>query len=352
MVSETFLPVKSAINTDSIFKWTLNNFESLPYERFTPIDDIFPVVLLSPSQFCAHNHCGDMSTWENFGKWQQKLLMDRDQLPQKTIDKVKELTSNISDNREKVKRIYEYLQNSTRYVSIQLGIGGWQPMSAEDVVKTGFGDCKALSNYMKAMLKIVDIPSYYVVIKSDENKKRFFKDYPSFSQANHVILMVPMEKDSIWLECTSPILPFGYIHNGIAGHDALAVGDDKSFFCTLPDYSQSEIRESNNIDIQLDSNGTAEMKVHKNSKLDEYESLLYSFRKVNTKTEENDFLARLLKVHKPKMSHFRKEEIRTEYPEMNLYFSVSCEDYGLQTGSRMLIPLNPARIKARERLRQ
>ncbi|MCL2650697.1 MAG: DUF3857 domain-containing transglutaminase family protein [Candidatus Azobacteroides sp.] len=333
-------PEKSILNNDSIFKWTLNNFESLSYERFAPSDELFPIVFLAPSEFCIQNYCGDMSTWENFGKWNQKLLLGRDKLPQKTIDKIKELTNGISDNREKVKLIYEYLQSSTHYVSIQLGVGGWQPMPAEDVAKTGFGDCKALSNYMKAMLKVVDIPSYYISISM--NKKRFFKDYPNFSQADHVILMVPMEKDSIWLECTSQLLPFGYIHSRIAGHDALAVGDDQSFFCTLPSYSQSEIKESNNISIQLDGNGTAGMKVQINRKLEEYENILFGLNGLNNK-EENDFLAGLLKVHKPKISDFRKEEIRSEYPEMNLYFSVSCEDYASQTGSRMFIPVDPAR---------
>ena len=341
--SFTSEPKKSIFNNDSIFQWTLSNFESLSYERFTPSGELFPVVYLSPSEFCVENHCGDMSTWENFGKWSQKLLTGRDKLPQKTIDKVKELTNGVSNNREKVKRIYEYLQSSTHYVSIQLGIGGWQPMTAESVAKTGFGDCKALSNYMRSMLKIVDIPSYYISI--GVNKKRFFKDYPNFSQADHAILMVPMEKDSIWLECTSQILPFGYIHSKIAGHDILAVGDEQSFFYTLPSYPPAE-KKSNNINIRLDENGTAEMQVRITNKLDEYEEVLSGLRGVSNK-EENDFLVGLLKIQKPKISNFRKEDIRSEYPEMNLYFSVNCEDYASKTGSRMFIPLNPARIGLR-----
>lgn len=334
----------STLNNDSIFKWSLSAFESLPYEAYAPVDEIFPAVLLSPSKFCMYNHCGDMSTWENFGKWQQELLKGRNNLPQKTIDKIHELTSGISDNREKVKRIYEYMQSSTHYVSIQLGIGGWQPMQAESVAKTGFGDCKALSNYMKAMLEVVDIPSYYIVISM--HKKRFFNDYPSFGQANHVILMVPLEKDSVWLECTSQIIPFGYIHNSIVGHDALAVGKDKSFFCTLPSYPASSNQELNRIDIRLDGNGTADMQVHSNRKMGDYENVLFKLRGLSAK-EENDFLAGELKVHKPKITNFKKEEIRSEHPEMNLSYSVNCEDYASQTGSRMFIPLNPARTPLR-----
>ncbi len=334
-------PEKSVINNDSVFKWTLTDFEALPYERFAPINEILPVVLLSPAKFCMYDKCGDMSSWESFGKWQQELLVGRDKLPQKTIDKIKELTADVPDEKEKVKRIYEYMQSSTHYVSIQLGIGGWQPMLASDVAKTGFGDCKALTNYMKSMLEVVDIPSYYVVISM--NKKRFFKDYPSFGQANHVILMVPMEKDSVWLECTSQLLPFGYIHSDIAGHDAMAVGKDKSYFCTLPSYPQSASQELNAIDVGLEGNGTANLKIHTSYKLEEYENILFKMRGLSNK-EENNFLAGLLKVHKPQITDFKKEETRNSHPEMALYYAVGCEDYASQTGSRMFIPLNPARM--------
>lgn len=334
-------PEKSLVKNDSIFKWTLDSFEPLPYERFMPVSEIYPQVLLSPAKFCVYNNCGDMSTWENFGKWQEGLLIGRNSLPKKDIDKIRELTNGITDKREKVKRVYEYLQSTTHYVSIQLGIGGWQPIPVENVAKAGFGDCKALSNYMMSMLEAVDISSYYVVIGM--NRKRFFKDFPSFGQSDHVILMVPLEKDSVWLECTSQLLPFGYIHNGIAGNDALAVGRDKSFFCTLPSNPPSGNQELNKVDIQLDGAGRASLKVHSAYKMEEYEDIMYKTRGLNSK-EEGEFASGFLKVHKPRISQFRKEETRTEQPCMDIYYSADCEDYASLTASRMLIPVNPVKL--------
>ena len=75
-----------------------------------------------------------MSTWQKYGEWQYKLLDGRDELTEPFRNKLHGLTAHCSTDREKVKAIYDYLAKTTRYVSIQLGIGGLQlsqhPMSA------------------------------------------------------------------------------------------------------------------------------------------------------------------------------------------------------------------------------
>jgi hypothetical protein len=223
-----------------------------------------------------------------------------------------------------VKALYAYLQSTTHYISIQLGIGGWQPLEAADVSRTGFGDCKALSNYMRAMLKVIDIPSYYTVIST--KKERFLSDYPNFTQANHVILMVPLANDTVWLECTSQTLPFGYIHRDIMGHDALAVGENDAFFCTLPRYQPLDNQEINTVDLYVSPDGHAEFNVHSVYKMDIFERMHYQLKGLSAK-EENEVLGGLLTVQKPKVSNFRKEESLTDRPKIAVYYTVQCEEY-------------------------
>ena len=338
-------PVKKSLPIDT-YTWKLSGLKAISYEQWAPVEELFPVVYLSPDTFCVTNICGNMTNWEAYGQWCAKLLTGRNLLPQKTIDKIFELTQNTTDQREKVKILYDYLQKTTRYVAIQLGIGGWQPMRAEEVAKTGFGDCKALSNYMKSLLEIVDIPSYYTVIST--KKKRFFPDFPSFGQSNHVILMVPMKSDTLFLECTSQQAPFGYI-SSLAGHDALAVGDDKAFLCTLPDYPPRENEEVNHIQIQVDAEGTGHLTVHSTFKNEEFEGLYYALKNADPK-ETNDILTNLLRVHKPTINQFRKEEILDIPPRLDLYFTVDCEDFATQTGMRMFIPINPSETGLKELL--
>jgi transglutaminase-like putative cysteine protease len=331
--------IHSTTGKSKVYKWSLGQFKALPYEAYSPIEELFPVIYLSPEKFCIEKNCGNMSDWEQFGFWQAELLKGRNVLPQKVIDKVTEITQNIPEKRDKVKALYQYLQNTTHYVSIQLGIGGWQPMKAEDVAKTGFGDCKALSNYMKSLLDAANIPSYYTVISTE--KKRLMHDFPNFTQANHVILMVPMENDTVWLECTSQSLPFGYIHKLILGHDALAVGENKAFLCTLPEYPPLDNQEINVVDIRLSPGGNAEMDVCSTYKTDIFERMYFRLKGLDAK-EENEVLSNLLKVEKPQISNFKKEEFPGEKPFMNISFKVKCDEYASKTGTRMFIPLNPA----------
>ena len=89
-----------------------------------------------------------------------------------------------------------------RYVSIQLGIGGFKPSAAKFVDEKKYGDCKALTNYMKNLLSVVGIASYPALINAGYNKYPADTRFPS-DPFNHVILCVPMEKDTVWLECTS-----------------------------------------------------------------------------------------------------------------------------------------------------
>ncbi|MCL1867330.1 MAG: DUF3857 and transglutaminase domain-containing protein, partial [Paludibacter sp.] len=252
--------------------WQIQNLKAIEHEPFAPADEVIPLVYISPENFCVETVCGSMQTWETYGQWVQKLRSNRNILPDKTKETVLDLIKNVADKREKIRILYEFMQKNTHYVSIQLGVGGWQPMQATEVARTGFGDCKALSNYMCALLDVAEIPAFYTVISTV--RRQFFHDFPSFSQANHVIVSVPLDADTVYLECTNQLAPFGFIGN-LAGHDALSVGAEKSFLFTIPKYLPKENKTENRADIALSSNGLAKMKVHTTLKNEDCENLLY-----------------------------------------------------------------------------
>jgi len=174
-----------------------------------------------------------MDTWKNFGLWYYKLRKGRDKLPDEAIKEIKNIVSPSDNSEQKVVKLYKYLQSHTRYISVELGIGDWQPFDARYVYNHGYGDCKALSNYMISLLKEEGIKAYPVLIYSGSSVHPLVKDFPSI-QFNHVIVYVPLKNDSLWLECASQTDLPGEVDWDIENREALMVTPRGGVLIKLP----------------------------------------------------------------------------------------------------------------------
>ncbi len=334
-------PEKSTLNKDSVYVWKYDKKPAIAWEAYAPeFISLFPVVYIAPNNFCYDGICGKMSNWKELGIFLSQLLDKRDILPPAIIEKVKEITAGTANDKEKVEKIYEYLQNSTRYVSIQLGIGGFQPIPAAQVAKTSYGDCKALTNYMKSMLNVVNIPSDYVIVNT--KKKNMFHDFSSLNQSNHVILMVPLKNDTIWLECTSKDEPCNFVHGKIAGHDVLLVKGENSKLCKVRDIPETMNTETNNIFLKIspDASAHASIKsIYKNHNMEEYVGFVMS----KAERDKINFLEKNLSVQKSKITNIQTEYNKSAHPEIQISYNMEAERYANQTGNRLFIPINPFR---------
>jgi hypothetical protein len=254
-------PVVTTEKDKKIMRWEVKNLPGIvrPYAS-PPLYELTTMIYFAPSDFEIEGYKGNMSSWQEFGKFQYSLVKDRDKLPDDVIQKVQQLTNGITNDREKIRVLYNYLQHQTRYIGIQLGLGGWQPFEASFVAKKGYGDCKALTNYMYSLLKAVNIKSYYTLVKA-EGGQNIIEDFPS-QQFNHVILCVPLQKDTMWLECTSQILPAGYMSDFTANRKALLIDEQGGTLVSTPRYTIKENTQVRNIAGKIDAEGTLSMKVN------------------------------------------------------------------------------------------
>ncbi len=241
--------------------WEFENVKPLKFEKFSPdFDRVVPNVKAAPSEFEFDGFPGNMSTWEQFGNWQAVLNRGRDVLPESTKKKVREITNGMNSTEEKAKAIYAYLQSKTRYVSIQLGIGGFQPFDATVVDQTGYGDCKALSNYTVAMLKEVGVKAYYTTIMAGEDADDVTVDFPN-DHSNHIIVAVPNVKDTLWLECTSQNNPFGYLGTFTGDRKGLMVTENGGKLVHTIRYDASQNVQTRTAEVVLTKTGDATAKV-------------------------------------------------------------------------------------------
>lgn len=335
--SEVTPAITKADNGATIYELSLNNLKPHTSEIYGPsILELVPYAFFNPTDFFFDGTQGNMRTWEEYGHWAYKLLEGRDVLPAGFEQKIKEMTAGCTSDKEKVKVLYDYLANTTRYVSIQLGIGGFQPIAATNVNKTGFGDCKALSNYLKAMLNVIGITSTYTEISM--SNPRIHKDYVSLNQTNHVILQVPLEGEILWLECTNATIPFGYIHNDIAGHDAILITEKGGLLTTLPAYPDSLNIQTTVAGITIDPTGKAVVSVRQTSCLSQYEEA-YGITKLEP-NKQRDLLRKGIQLTQADITNVVITENKEEHPSIVIDYNIETNQYGNKTGNRLFVPVN------------
>ncbi len=242
------LPQKSVYN--------LSNIPALkPEERSPAFHKIVPNVDFAINTFNLAGVDGKADTWEEFGIWmQEKLLTSRNNLSEETKSQIKQMVKGITDPKERAKIIYEYVQNKTRYISVQIGVGGWMPMYTDDVDRLGYGDCKALTFYTKSLLEVADVPAYYTAVYAGDQRMDIEKDLVSV-QGNHVFLILPMEKDSVFLECTNQKIPFGIKSDFTEDRDVLSLTPQGAKIIHTPAYLPEENLQENTYEYHLDEKG-------------------------------------------------------------------------------------------------
>ncbi len=337
-------PTKSEEQNGAIgYKWELKNILTIEDEALSPpVSELVPFLLIVPKQFYFDGYEGSYESIKSIGEFQNRLNEGRNTLTDATKQKIVELTKDAKSDKEKVKILYDYLGQNTRYESIQLGIGGWQPISSGEVCKNSFGDCKGLTFYLKSMLEAVGIPSNYTVIRMNEEEKELKNNFSSYILSNHVILQVPLPKDTLWLECTAAnTVPFGYVHNKIAGHNAIVVTNNGGVFVKLPDYADSLNTSVKQIKIQFNKSEPTAIDVKSNYRLKEYDDVMFlTHSKPN---EQIDFVRETVNIPNAAVSQLSLKEEKSATPSLAIDYKILASPYGTSTGNRYFVTLNSFR---------
>ncbi|GAC1490331.1 MAG: hypothetical protein NVS1B13_20050 [Flavisolibacter sp.] len=278
---------------------------------------------------------GNASSWSDLGRFNLILNQGRDYLPAQILDKVKELTAGLTDTTEKIRALYNYLQQNTRYISIQMGVGGWQPFEASFVATKGYGDCKALSNYMVSLLKAAGIKAYYTLVHAGREleDRSIMEDFPSH-QFNHVIVCIPFSKDTMWLECTSQFMPAGYMGSFTCNRKALVITEAGGVMVSTPKYGVKENIQLRNIDAVIDLQGNLNFKTttcYKTLNQDEVYNLVNGLSKEKVK----QFLNKAFDLSTYEINNFKYEIKKDALPEVKEQLDITVTNYASVTGKRL-----------------
>jgi hypothetical protein len=319
--------------------WQAKDMPAIEREVYAPLwHELTTVVIFGPTDFQIEEYRGNMMSWLDFGKFQYSLNQGKDILPDQVKQQVRQLVEGLSDTRQKIAVLYEYLQKHTRYISIQLGIGGWQPFDAKFVAAKAYGDCKALTNYMYSLLKEAGIISYYTLIRAGRNAGYITSEFPS-QQFNHVILSVPVQQDTIWLECTSQTLPPGYLSGFTSNRFALLVNEKGGHLVRTPKYGLNENIQVRNVKAVLGEE--AELRVKSTTQYggvqqDDIHGLINNLSKDKVK----EYLHEQLDFATYDVNNFEYNEHKTSLPVIDEKLDITVSNYATVTGKRLFIVPN------------
>jgi hypothetical protein len=328
-------PVDSVIEKDDrIYTWQEENIQAdSQYKYFYSAGNPAPALHVAPNDFIYGGYSGSMRSWKDFGAWAYSLIEGRDAIPEEQKQKISKLVEGAKDDREKVKRIYEYMQSGTRYVLIMLGIGGYQPALASDVSKTGYGDCKALTNYTKGLLAAANIKSFYTLVKAGREESPINRDFVD-QTFNHIILCVPMKSDTVWLECTSQSLPFNYLGPFTDDRDVVIVTPQGGKLTRTPAFKPGENLLRTSGTVSLNNFGKSSVKLTR-----DFSGALYDQASGQFETSSEDelkrYLSKNLRFSDLKTGTVRFSETKSEKPVASLYYETTVNDFASLTSTQL-----------------
>lgn len=320
------------------YEWSAQNIAGQENEPYADLHtNYIPSVFTAPAEFSMDGYTGNMTTWKEYGNWIAKLNQGRDNLPESRIAEIREMVKNAGDDREKVKILYDYLQGRTRYFNIALGIGGLQTAPAAMVDEVGYGDCKGLSNYMKALLKAVGIDAHYAIVEAGEDFPEIVTNIPK-QQFNHVILCVPLHGDTIWLECTNQTIPFGFLGDFTSDRHALLIKDDGGELVRTPVYTMTDNYQNTRARVILATDGNGDVSISRQFgglQFDNMIRYLYS-----SPDEQKQWLYEYFDMPNYQLQNFSLLKDPEDNPKAQLTSGVKLTNYASASGKRLFLPLN------------
>ncbi|MEN8157762.1 MAG: DUF3857 domain-containing protein, partial [Bacteroidota bacterium] len=323
------------------FIWKMEALKEFEGEVFAPNSkDITPYVHMVPKRF-YFGEPGDLSTWQSFGNWESRLNKGRQELPLNEQARIDRLVQGAGNDLEKIRILYHNLQDHTRYINVSIDIGGLQTYPASYVCTNGYGDCKALSNYMVAQLNYLEIPAYYTSVYAGEKPPRLLREFPS-QQFNHVIVMVPLKGDTLWLECTNSINPFGYISSSIHNRPALILTQESSKLVNIPALQPEQVTENRSFTMNYSPYSTPEADLKAVLKGEDFEFARYTNKDIEEREKER-YIAYYFDIPETDLISWSMEDLHRDSTSVSFTASYRAGRYFSKMGNMVVV--SPPRIE-------
>lgn len=329
-------PVKT--QQGKTWTWTLSDIPKLENEYRMPPECNYQLGLqLAPRNFKLEGINGNYNSWAEYGNFYAQLAKQQYRL---TDDAIQSLSLSPESTPEKiVQTVYEFIQHNTHYVGVEEGIHGLKPHCAQTVFENKYGDCKDLTTLMIAMLQKLGLPAYPAMLKV-RDLGVMDTSFP-LDQFNHIICCVPLDKDTLWVDCVSDVATVHDLPATDEGCNVLVINDGHGQVARTPLSSALDNRVDFNAQVEIDNLGHA----HVTGTITQYGNsdhwLKNRLRSRNDK-QQRKLLLKWLSEYSPgiKLGRFNYEKLDKNGQPTRIKFSCRAKQYANLSMNRLFI--NPA----------
>jgi transglutaminase-like putative cysteine protease len=226
------------------FTWATSNVPRYQPEPFSPDTNAVHMHVITSLPL----------SWSEITSWYDELSRARYTLTPSVQARVRELVAGARTRLDTLRALHRWVAQDIRYVSVSLGLGGYQPRMPEETVTTGFGDCKDKTTLFIALLRSLDIDAQPVLLNSNAAVVR--REHPSIRQFNHMIAAVKEARGYTFTDLTAAMTPYGELPVTEQGGFALVVlPDGRADEVTLPKMTAGDRRITYQIVATLSESG-------------------------------------------------------------------------------------------------
>jgi hypothetical protein len=198
-----------------VYTWAVADLPKIESEAFAALD--------SNKVYMGLSFAG-RTEWADVARWYAGLSADRYALTPEIEARLAEVVKDARTLDDSLRAVHRWVAQDFRYVSLSLGIGGYQPRAPEEVLRTQYGDCKDKATFFIALARRMGVKAHPVLLNSYGGTD---DGMPSISQFNHMIAAVERpEGGYTFLDLTAELIPWGEVSPSYQGGFGLVVHED------------------------------------------------------------------------------------------------------------------------------
>lgn len=241
--------MKKEVRDGNIFyKAELNNI--IPYKNETampPLADILPAIY-----FTSHKD------WDALVSWYQSLLKNKIVMSDEMKNDLNSIISPNDSDQEKVRKIYNHVTDSIRYVGFELGVGAFQPRPSDKTYSTRMGDCKDIAIVLAAFLREAGIDASPALVNT-RDRGQININAPTIGAFNHAICYTAIN-GGIFLDGTRDNTSYLELSGTERDVYALVISENDYRFVKTENPNYANNIDKAKIDVFLKADGSAELR--------------------------------------------------------------------------------------------